>query len=302
MGYCIQKGELATTAIRRIACEQIDNAIEEIENSSLSPHEIVHQLRKRCKKLRGLLHLVRSGAGPLYEQENEWFRDSAHALTGFRDAQALTESCEKLLNHYADTIHTGSFAELEHHLALFRDETLAGQSDLDEGIAEIRQRMLQAKKRVEGWSFEETGFVLFADGLTKTYQRCQRSLHVAYRQPTAENFHEWRKGVKYHWYHMCLLRNLWPELLKPRAAELEKLSEYLGDEHDLTLFENCLQAEPNKFGVEKMIDALIGLLRQRQEHLREAARPLGERLFAEKTSCLVQRFERYWKIWQESQG
>ena len=47
---------------QRIATEQIDRAIDELDDSSLDYHETIHQVRKRCKKLRGLLRLVRSGS------------------------------------------------------------------------------------------------------------------------------------------------------------------------------------------------------------------------------------------------
>lgn len=299
MGYFFQQSESPAIAVRRIAFEEIDKAINELESSTLSNHEIVHQVRKRCKKMRGLLRLVRSCAGPMYQKENAWFRDSAQALSPFRDAQTLIESCDKLLNHYSDAVHTGSFAELEYRLGLFRDELAAEQGDLESGLIEFRQRMLQAKGRVEDWPLREDGFELIVEGFANTYQHGRRALKRAYREPKPENFHEWRKQVKYHWFQIRLLKNLWPELLEARSKELKKLSESLGDDHDLTVLENYLLEKPDKFGSEKMIDAFIGLLRQRQEHLREAARPLGRRLFAEKTSSCVQRFDCLWHVWKE---
>jgi hypothetical protein len=45
--------------VRRIAVDQIDAAIAELDDKALDVHETVHQIRKRCKKLRGLIRLVR---------------------------------------------------------------------------------------------------------------------------------------------------------------------------------------------------------------------------------------------------
>jgi hypothetical protein len=34
-----------------------------------------------------------------------------------------------------------------------------------------------------------------------------------------EHFHEWRKRVKYHWYHLGLLRELWPASMELRLMK-----------------------------------------------------------------------------------
>jgi len=302
MGYCIKATESSAAGVKRIANEQLDRAIEEIDDSSLTRHECVHQVRKRCKKLRGLLRLVRPELGAEYSSENAWFRDSARELSQFRDAQALLECCDKVLNYYAGSIHTGDFAELEYQLAAFRDKSAAKQSDIENALFTFRQRISEAKDRVENWPLQEQAFDLFSKGLAKTYRRGRSALRAAYQEPTVENFHEWRKRVKYHWYHTRLLKKLWPELMESRADELKKLADYLGDDHDLAVLEQTLLAEPESFGPPEMREAFVGLLRQRQAQLRQAARPLGERLFAEKATRHAKRLERYWQVWRQHGG
>ena len=46
----------------------------------------VHDVRKRCKKVRGLLRLVRPGLGPDYRRANADVRDAARELSSLRDA------------------------------------------------------------------------------------------------------------------------------------------------------------------------------------------------------------------------
>ena len=41
------------------------------------------------------------------------------------------------------------------------------------------------------------------------------AMDAAAKDPTADNFHEWRKRVKDHWYHSRLL---WPVWQKPMKA------------------------------------------------------------------------------------
>ena len=59
MGYHLRKHEDVQEGVRRIAAEQIRKGMGEIDDCTIDRHEVVHLLRKRCKKVRGLLRLVR---------------------------------------------------------------------------------------------------------------------------------------------------------------------------------------------------------------------------------------------------
>lgn len=77
-----------------------------------------------------------------------------------------------------------------------------------------------------GWRLEECGFPAIEPGLVRTYRRARKALRTAYATPTPEHFHEWRKRVNYHWYHLRLLCELWPasmelRLMKRRMKRLD---------------------------------------------------------------------------------
>ena len=57
MPFYLQRSESLPDGLRRIAREQIGKALDEIADESLPSHAKVHCLRKRCKKMRGLLRL-----------------------------------------------------------------------------------------------------------------------------------------------------------------------------------------------------------------------------------------------------
>ncbi len=87
MAYRIKKGDKSVQAgLRRIADEQIGRALGEIDDDDLDFAEKVHQVRKRCKKLRGLIRLVRPAFDD-YSAENGAFRDAAQMLSGVRDTR-----------------------------------------------------------------------------------------------------------------------------------------------------------------------------------------------------------------------
>ena len=135
---------------------------------------------------------------------------------------------------------------------------------------------------------------MIEDGLLRTYRRGRKALRIAYETPTAENFHEWRKRVKYHWYHLRLLRELWPAPMKPLAAEAKRLADLLGDDHDLAVLRETLVRDADTFGSASLIEALRALGKRRQDQLRTESKPLGWRLFAEKPGDFSRRMQRYW--------
>ena len=58
MSYSIQPGERLIDGLRRIAVEQLDRAIDEVDDATIDRNVVVHQVRKRCKKIRAMLRLV----------------------------------------------------------------------------------------------------------------------------------------------------------------------------------------------------------------------------------------------------
>jgi hypothetical protein len=105
MAFHLLRNESVEEGVRRIVGEQIASAIAEVEDTRLDPHATVHQVRKRCKKIRGVIRLVRQPACEhTYQFENEWFREAARKLSFVRDAEAMREAYDKLLDTFAEPV------------------------------------------------------------------------------------------------------------------------------------------------------------------------------------------------------
>ena len=105
MPYHFLENEPVDVGIKRIVREQIDRAMVEIDNAEPGPHETVHQVRKRCKKVRAMLRLVRTQFQLTYDQENAWYRDAARELSDVRDTQSRIECYDELMEHFADQLN-----------------------------------------------------------------------------------------------------------------------------------------------------------------------------------------------------
>ncbi|GGC96045.1 CHAD domain-containing protein [Aquisalinus flavus] len=297
MSYHLKlKDKSVQKAVQRMAGSQIGKAIKEIDDGSIPPGKTVHQVRKRCKKLRGLIRLVRPSFKK-YSKENKVFRDAGRDLADARDAEVMVETLDLLADSPDD--------QLDHSTILpLRDELIARLSDQTENdaigdkLATVRLTMTEALARAKDWTVKEDGFEAMAGGLAKTYRRAQKALAAAEDDPSPAAWHEWRKRVKYHWYHARLLREIWPDMVGTRRELADLLSDLLGDHHDLAVFARRMDDWETIRKDPRLGDLLRGAIAARQEHLLEEALPLGRRLFAEDADALNERWQLYWAQWR----
>lgn len=294
MAYQILPDEPVPQAIKRIAHEQLEKAIAELSDRQLDVHETVHQVRKRCKKVRGLLRLVRPAFEKTYDRENAWYRDTARSLSSVRDAEAFIETYDALMDHYEDETERPAFASIRRQFTNQKKALAKQEIDLDQRLEECSLRFKQGQKRIETWQLDSDEFNAMESGVKKTYRRGRDAMRRAYKKPCTVNFHEWRKRTKYHRYHVHLLCNIWEEPMKALRDEAVELSDLLGEDHDLSLFRIAITENATDFGSAETIQAILGLLTQRQVELRLEARLLGVRMFAEKPKRFVKRLSQYW--------
>ena len=299
MAYRFRRKQSVRKNVARIATEQIDEAISELADGSMDPHEAVHQVRKHYKKIRALLRLVRPALGDIFAAENAWFRNAGRELSRVRDAQSAIETYDALMEHFAGQVDVSAFGSVRHRLTERKKQIADEQMPLSEQLDALASDLTEARGRVKKWVLEVNGFKAVSGGLGKTYSRARRALAGAYEQMTPEVFHEWRKRAKAHWYQVRLICPARPKVLKARRDNAKRLAEILGNEHDLSMFRDLLAEDRDSFGTARNVDAMWELVNRRQAELRDEARPLGKQLFAKKPKAFLRQIADCWKAWQK---
>lgn len=301
MPYRLMRQESIESGVQRIAREQIDRAIGEIDDEMLGRHETVHQLRKRCKKIRGLLRLVRGGLvdEEIFDRENAWYRDTAKTLSYIRDAEALIETFEALIDEVEDPLDLESLEPMRAQLVARRRKIADEKGNLNVRLTRFRSDLRQAHERISGWELSTGDFDDLKAGLEKTYRRARKAFARTLDDPDEDSFHDWRKRVKYHWYHCRLLREVWPTVMRARRDEADRLAGLLGDEHDLAVLQHTLQDENEPVSKLEITEALLVQAARQRRNLQRLAGPLGQRLLAEKPKHLVRRIETYWTVFAD---
>jgi CHAD domain-containing protein len=234
----------------------------------------------------------------IYGRENAWYRDSARRLSDVRDTQSIIDTFDELLDHFQDPIDREAFSPIRQQLTDRQKKVVEDEIDLRERLDAFLDRLYEGRKRVAAWRLGEKDFNAVQGGLTTTYARGCRAMTEAYHNPSAQTFHEWRKRVKYHGYHMRLLRPIWKGPMQARCEAADLLSDYLGDDHDLSVLRETLLKRPADFGDEGTLQAVLGLITQRQVELQARAKPLGAQLYAEKPKRFAKRLRSYWNAWR----
>ncbi|MBK1635419.1 CHAD domain-containing protein [Rhodovulum adriaticum] len=293
MAYRVKRSDKSVqAALRRIAVQEIDAGLAELDNPDMDLHDKVHQLRKRAKRLRGLLRLVRP-AFPGYAAENEAIRDAARRLSGLRDSEGMVETYDKLVA----AAHLSGFARVRAHLVSLRDAA-AARAHVEQDLAAFRAALLDLRGRAAKWRLTEDGFAAMQDGLEKAFARARKARAAAAEDPAVERIHDWRKRVKDHWYHTRILAPLNPQVMDHRAQQARDLSEMLGDHHDLDVLDYYIARAADLPGDPALWAAFRGHIAARQNVLENEAQNLGARLFASPARDLGRRWARWWKHWK----
>ena len=293
----MERCEVPAAGIRRIAREQLSKALGEIEKiSTAESGPAVHDTRKHIKKVRALLRLICDEIGEeIFAEENRRLRDVARSFSGARDAQVQLNVLERLREQAGQEKKA-----FRRTAALLQREIDAVSSDLS-AEQEIAEKTLQwIADRIEGWPLDNLSAEVLCCALKRFYRRGDKGRRCAESDPTAENFHSWRKRVKDIRYQAQLLQNLHPTVMCALADAASALGRELGELHDLAFFRARLEGGEKFPEAERAI--LLGLICARERATEETALDLGARFFAEKSKAFEERLLRYAKEWPARDG
>jgi CHAD domain-containing protein len=316
MAFKIQIDEPLAREITRIARERLERIIESLAEEPHPSAESIHSARKDLKSMRALLRLA-SGSIPeeTRRTENLLFRDTGRSLSALRDSQALVEALQKFAKTKS-RIHSNNSSAPRKMRSDFigkvrrRIEQEEVNKLPQDTLRQLKETLSGAARNVAHWfdglSFEPgTEWEVFVGcGLRRTYRRGKNivaQLESLGRDNAGdETWHELRKCSKALGYQLRLLRQLWPELLQTLLAQIDQLSEKLGDDHDLAVLRGRLLTEPynaneTQEGAEVRRN-FIGSLDRRRRKLHVEAYQIARRIYAEKPRQFASRIRCYWTI------
>ncbi|HEX4749285.1 MAG TPA: CHAD domain-containing protein [Bryobacteraceae bacterium] len=278
--------------------EEVESATSELlEGKGRKRDEAIHEARKSIKKLRGALRLLQPELGAIYRDQNTKLSETGRQLSEIRDAEAIIEVFNGVVEKYRAQLKPEAVRAVLGGLNKNKQDTLK-RLNVDAVVRKAVSGLRSTAKGVDTWPLKKDGFEALAPGLRKRYKSGRKAMTAVMRQPTPEHYHEWRKRVKDHWYHVRLLEDMWTDILKAREGALKDLETWLGDDHNLVVLREKLQADPDLYGGNENVHVFTGLMDEYSRELREKSLVLGSKVYEQKSKLLVRDMGKLWEAWQ----
>lgn len=285
MGYSwSQQDESVGAGFKRIATEQIAKAVLNADAVNDPPAGRIHAARRHCKRLRGLFRLVRSEFSH-YRRANGAVRYAAAGLSTARDSAVLRQTLERLYD-WAGYPLSPAPSPMDAHI---EQEAAA--------LVRFRDQMAKLLGEAEAWTIRKMDISTLGKGFERCYGRAIKAAERCRRQPADEIFHDWRKLVKYHSFHLILLKSCLGEGVKEEIERVEHLAEILGHHHDLAVLRHTVATEPGKLGDELDVAFVDTNAARLQEHLGARAFVLSSEIFARPPRIARSSLEARWHDW-----
>ncbi len=278
---------------------EISKAIDALEQNE-NKAEAIHYTRKRMKAVRAFLRLIRFTLGKkTYKKQNIFFRDIARKMAALRDHEVLIEKLiilkniakEENLKNVIQNLIQQETNEYTQHKHQFLSQT----NILEDLITQLKH----ARENIQYLPVHDNTFALIRPGLKKVYRRGCKAFLKAYKTPGIEEFHEFRKRVKYLSIQLKFIENCWKEVLKPFRKEIANLSELLGEDHDYGMLIETFHKK--NMGLSQNIqNEIIHLAEKQRSKLEKQAHPLAMKIYSESPKEFIHRIEMYWKsTWEK---
>ncbi|MDB6027656.1 MAG: hypothetical protein JWM68_3879 [Verrucomicrobiales bacterium] len=272
MGYCISSEETLSKAVRRILCEELDQAIARLRDDAEQVVSL-HSARKGLKRIRGLFRLIRPALpADFFRAQNFRFRDINRLLSPLRDVHVQRETLEAL-DIPANTI------ALTYAKQLAKDEvTLLSEV----AVRKKAHHLLSSIRRdIPRWPLHHVTDTHVCRGWRNIYKKARRAFEAALEDAAPENLHEWRKRTKDLLYAFQLLEEFGSKTTDRLFSRAKDLNDCLGNDHDFFFIDENLRQQPAARPRNELHRIATRIVKKRSKLQRNALK-LGHRIFQDK--------------------
>ena len=306
--FSLISGETVARSLKRICLDQFQFTLNELTAGN-DLNRAVHELRKSNKRVRALLRMVRPVIGEkIYRAENSALADASRLVAPARDGAVMVDAIVRLRARYGHLLAQGIWEGTENRLRQRHERMMNRILSDEELIQSVTKALYRARSRYAAWPVDASeprmgprplpdSYRSVGPGVGDTYDTGRKAMRSAFANPRPENFHEWRKQVKYLRHQMEVVTPLWPEVIGGVASSLAQLGDVLGDDHDQAELVRIVATLPELAPNPDERHLLVALSNERRRELQAAARVMGGRIYAETGDQFTNRLKAYWSAW-----
>lgn len=295
MPYRLKPDEAPGPALLRVTRETLADASAILRAPPDGDADVaVHEARKGTKKARAALRL---GRDLLRTKERKRIdtalRSLAKALAPSRDAAVRIATAHEVTR--GSGLDAPS-AALEGWLADRREDDAERPArslpSLADGFDEVRAALQAA-------DWKRGGVRELRSGLERLHAGGRDAWRRVGDPPDTDRLHVCRTHVKRLGYAVRLLEPSWPPIVQAESAELRRIGEALGEDHDRAILVAGLLRPSLPPDLVREAAGLREAADARTERERVLLLPLLERLFAERPKGFAHRHAAWWDRWRK---
>jgi CHAD domain-containing protein len=261
---------------------------------NISSNQKVHELRRGFKRLRALLRFFNEIPDSPAVQLNEDIRNFGKLLAPLRESAVNVDLFDKEIsanNHLPE-----KKIRKARDLLLKKNKSLIERGFLENNLHNTIRTFFDGFEAILTQNNNElpVRIQLFRE-VSQSYLKSIDIYHQLPANPHPVEWHELRKKLKRLWYQLDFIKFLHPRYFKLKSDQLNKITDQLGDDHDLHVFSEDLRSEG--FGFD---DEELRILSNQVEHLRELnqlkMQPRLKQFFTAPPEEFDQKLERFFKL------
>lgn len=278
---------LSPAAVRSTLIRDLAADVAGTAHGRLAPAD-VHLTRKRLKRVRAALALLRPALDPRdFDTCNRALRDAGRSLATARDATVLAQTYARMLARTTKSPAPGPATGKKRMAA-------GGRPVVTVDPAVAHRRLRAAVRRLELARLTGRGWTPLGSGVRTVYRRGRRGRPTE-PDPSTEALHAWRRHAKRYWHVLELFETVNPRRLAPAIADARRLSDLLGEEHDLALLAEHLHGRRGR--VDRNV---LETVTERRARLRRRALKLGAKVYDEPARAVERRLRADWERWRKT--
>jgi CHAD domain-containing protein len=298
MAFQLRREETVEHGIRRLARRELASARDALRHKDPPDDDGIHEARKSVKKVRVILHLMKSDAASGLGGCRRRLRRVNRTLSKPRDAAAIIESLSALKSARPDVFTDTGFAALLGYLQA-QKRSLMEEAACRDSWTRAASEFSALRRAAKRWAPAHRQFGALARGIRSSYERGREAMIGTERHRTAVDFHDWRKRIKALWYELRLIEPAHADIRRELAA-LHDAQNWLGEDHNIVVLCGTISNDPTLR--DQMIDwsRLRQGLEEHQRSLRDKTIAVAERLYAIAPDDYVRALKGTWKAWHAS--
>ncbi len=235
----------------------------------------IHECRKNLKMFRALIRLLKYAISrELFSELNLEARNISRFLAEFRDYDSALEACDRNYAHLT-SYHKNLNTRVKHKILKIQQNNHFNLNKVAEFSSNGIGKLVWFIDQIIP---ETISLKAITDAYLKMYKKNKQYVLRLTIENTVDEFHEWRKQVKYLRYQVMFLSSAWPSYSFFLENELHILSDFLGNMQDNQLVNDLIVH--NKLLKSNAHELFYVSILKMNQSLKQDALNLAKRVFA----------------------